>query len=146
MVAQLDGEIVSIATQGHISDWLTSYSTDLNALFNINVTGTHMVTTYFLPLLRKGHMKKIGNMYATSPTTHSHPLTHSRTSTLGSNTLAPKVAAYPLPAYKISKAALNALTVQYALALQKEGFVVVAINPGVRSLSIPPSPLNLILE
>jgi NAD(P)-dependent dehydrogenase (short-subunit alcohol dehydrogenase family) len=44
------------------------------------------------------------------------------------------VADYPLPAYKVSKAALNALTMQYALALQKEGFVVVAINPGVSSL------------
>ena len=39
--------------------------------------------------------------------------------------------AYPIPAYKVSKAALNALTVQYALELEKDGFIVQAINPGV---------------
>lgn len=92
----------------------TEKFTDLNKLFNINVTGTHMVTTYFLPLLRKGELKKVGNM----------------TSTLGSITLAPTVAEWPLLSYKVSKTALNALTVQYALELQKEGFVFVAMNPG----------------
>lgn len=38
-----------------------------------------------------------------------------------------------VPAYNISKAALNMLTVQWALALAKEGFTVMAISPGVRS-------------
>lgn len=35
------------------------------------------------------------------------------------------------PAYKISKAALNALTVQYALSYEGEGFTILAVNPGV---------------
>ena len=35
------------------------------------------------------------------------------------------------PSYKVSKAALHALTVQYALALEKEGFTVVSVSPGV---------------
>ncbi|KAB2570887.1 C-factor [Lasiodiplodia theobromae] len=35
-----------------------------------------------------------------------------------------------VPAYKISKAALNSLTVQYALELEGEGFTVVPISPG----------------
>lgn len=35
------------------------------------------------------------------------------------------------PAYKISKAALNALMVQYALSYEDEGFVFLAVNPGV---------------
>jgi NAD(P)-dependent dehydrogenase (short-subunit alcohol dehydrogenase family) len=37
----------------------------------------------------------------------------------------------PTPAYKVSKAALNMLTVQYALDLGKEGLIFIAINPGV---------------
>ena len=40
------------------------------------------------------------------------------------------------PSYKVSKAALHALTVQYALALEKEGFTVVSVSPGV-SLAYP---------
>lgn len=36
-----------------------------------------------------------------------------------------------LPAYKITKAALNMLTVQWALDYDKEGFTFVALTPGV---------------
>jgi NAD(P)-dependent dehydrogenase (short-subunit alcohol dehydrogenase family) len=38
---------------------------------------------------------------------------------------------FPTPAYKISKAVLDMLTVQYALAFAKEGFTFVALFPGV---------------
>lgn len=56
---------------------------------------------------------------------------------MGSLTMAEPFGIFPLPAYKISKAALNALTVQWAQALSSEGFVVTGINPGVSlSLSI----------
>lgn len=41
------------------------------------------------------------------------------------------------PAYKISKAALNALTVQYALSYQDEGFTFIALCPGVSSITLP---------
>lgn len=64
------------------------------------------------------------------------PLIYYSASTFGSLSLAEPFSVYPLPAYKISKAALNALTVQWAYALASEGFVVTAINPGV-SLSLP---------
>lgn len=57
-------------------------------------------------------------------------------STMGSLTMAEKFSGFPLPAYKISKAALNALTVQWAHALAKEDFVVVSLNPGVRINSL----------
>jgi NAD(P)-dependent dehydrogenase (short-subunit alcohol dehydrogenase family) len=50
---------------------------------------------------------------------------------MGSMAMADKFSAFPLPAYKISKAALNALTVQWSQALEGEGFVVVSLNPGV---------------
>lgn len=35
------------------------------------------------------------------------------------------------PAYKISKAALNMLTVQYAIELEEKGFTIAALSPGV---------------
>jgi NAD(P)-dependent dehydrogenase (short-subunit alcohol dehydrogenase family) len=99
---------------GHPSRQRNSPISTTYSLFNINITGTHMATTYFLPLLQKGESKKVGNM----------------TSTLSSITLAAAVAEWPLLSYKVSKAALNALTVQYALKLQKEGFIFIAMNPG----------------
>lgn len=50
---------------------------------------------------------------------------------MGSLALADKFAVFPLPAYKVSKATLNALTVQWAQALAGDGFVVISLNPGV---------------
>ena len=35
------------------------------------------------------------------------------------------------PAYNTTKAALNMLTVQYALSLESEGFTVFCVSPGV---------------
>lgn len=40
--------------------------TDLTDVLNTNVFGVHNVTRAFLPLLRKGELKKIGNMYICS--------------------------------------------------------------------------------
>ncbi|EGD85738.1 hypothetical protein H112_06657 [Trichophyton rubrum D6] len=88
--------------------------TDLNATLNINVVSVHIVTSAFLPLLRNGTMRKVFNM----------------STTMGSIGMAAKFRAAPAPSYKISKAALNMLTVQYALALEDEGFTVVAVSPG----------------
>jgi NAD(P)-dependent dehydrogenase (short-subunit alcohol dehydrogenase family) len=45
--------------------------------------------------------------------------------------LAPAYTWASLPAYKISKAALNNLTVQYSLDHAKDGFSFAAISPGV---------------
>jgi len=81
---------------------------------NVNVMGVHWTTQAFLPLLQKGSLKKVVNM----------------STTLGSITLAADAVAFPAPAYKISKAALNALTVQYALDHEKEGFTFMALCPG----------------
>lgn len=50
---------------------------------------------------------------------------------LGSTTLAPKYHTHmPTPAYKISKAALNMLTVQYAMDFADQGFIFFVICPG----------------
>lgn len=61
-----------------------------------------------------------------------------RSTTLGSFAKAEVYRLSPTPAYKITKAALNMLTVQYAQQYEADGFTVVAISPGV---SFPKSPL-----
>ena len=85
-------------------------------MFRDNVTGTHIVTTAFLPLLRTGHQKKVFNL----------------TTTLGSFGMQERYKVFPVPAYKIAKAALNMLTVQQAAAYGPQGFTVVCLSPGVR--------------
>ncbi|KAF3403152.1 hypothetical protein DPV78_004571 [Talaromyces pinophilus] len=92
---------------------------DLEFTMRINVTGVHLVTSAFLPLLKasktkSSQSKKIVNI----------------TSTLGSITWSHKSAIASVPAYKISKAALNMLTVQYASELSAQNFTVFAISPG----------------
>ncbi|KAL1969955.1 hypothetical protein VTN77DRAFT_7465 [Rasamsonia byssochlamydoides] len=87
---------------------------DLVPTFCANVNSVHLVTRAFLPLLRNGKEKKILNI----------------SSSMGSLTLAPQYTYQPVPAYKISKAALNMLTVQYALDEGKDGLIFLAVNPG----------------
>ena len=85
----------------------------LDTQMSTNVTGVHRVSSAFLPLLDRGKQKKIVNI----------------TSTLGSIGLVDKYAA-PLPAYKISKSALNMLTVQYSIDLNAKGYTVFCLSPG----------------
>ncbi len=86
----------------------------LSTTFATNVVGVNEVSAAFLPLLLKGLQKKIINV----------------SSTLGSIAMAKTFAFAPVPSYKISKAALNMLTNQYALQLADEGFTVLSISPG----------------
>ncbi|KAK2827854.1 hypothetical protein FQN49_007278 [Arthroderma sp. PD_2] len=87
---------------------------DLDSTFNSNVTSAHLVTSAFLPLLKKGSLKKVANI----------------STTLGSIGMAPTFKPFPVPAYKVSKAALNMLTVQYAQSFADEGFTFATISPG----------------
>ena len=79
-----------------------------------NVTSVHKVSSIFLPLLSNGQQKKIVNI----------------SSTLGSMAMKDYSAQAPVPSYKISKAALNMLTVQYSMDLAPTGFTVLAVSPG----------------
>ncbi|KAF4540697.1 Short chain oxidoreductase protein [Lasiodiplodia theobromae] len=92
----------------------TEDMTDLEDIFKINVLGVQYTTSAFLPLLKKGNAKKI--IVVSTP--------------LGSINSAPEWKWAQVPAYKISKAAVNMLTVQYALDLEDEGFTVVPLSPG----------------
>ncbi|KAK3385991.1 short-chain dehydrogenase-like protein [Podospora didyma] len=92
----------------------TSGATDLTSTFNANVLTAHNVTSTLLPLLERGKTKKIVNIGTT----------------LGSMGMAERYAMFPVPGYKISKAALNMLTLQYALELGPKGYLVFGIAPG----------------
>ncbi|TPR04689.1 Meiotically up-regulated protein [Aspergillus niger] len=87
---------------------------DLEYQLSVNVTGTHNVLRHYLPLMQNSNVKKIINI----------------SSAYGSMTSARAVSYAPCPAYKISKAALNALTVQYALSYEEEGFIFLSVSPG----------------
>jgi len=54
--------------------------------------------------------------------------------TFGSISKAVKFAMFPFPGCKITKTALNILTVQYALEFEKEGFTFFTVSPGVSIL------------
>ncbi|KAF2763105.1 NAD(P)-binding protein [Pseudovirgaria hyperparasitica] len=87
---------------------------NLDDVFRSNVTSVHMMTTSFIPLLREGDSKTVVNL----------------STTVGTFGMQDYFAAVPCPAYKITKAALNMLTVQYAQDYKKEGFTIIALTPG----------------
>jgi len=86
----------------------------LKSALDTNVIAVADVTDAFLPLLRQGKEKKIVNI----------------SSPMGSLNLASYTRKMPAASYKLSKAALNMLTVQYAQILEAEGFTVFAQSPG----------------
>ncbi|KIY03420.1 uncharacterized protein Z520_00111 [Fonsecaea multimorphosa CBS 102226] len=109
----LDVLINNAGVMPHCMDGIETMD-NIEDVFKVNVAAVHDVTAAFLPLLRKGGQKKVLNI----------------TSTLGSKAMAPQYWFAPVPAYKVSKAALNMLTLQYALELGKEGFTFLMVSPG----------------
>ncbi|PLN85679.1 NAD(P)-binding protein [Aspergillus taichungensis] len=87
---------------------------DLDSTFHVNVTGVHLLTQSLLPLLEKGTLKKVINV----------------STTVGSIGMARTYQLFSVPAYKITKAPLNMLTVQYALSFADQGFTFLAVSPG----------------
>jgi NAD(P)-dependent dehydrogenase (short-subunit alcohol dehydrogenase family) len=90
----------------------------MRSTYEVNVFGVVAVTHAMLPLLRRSNAARIVNM----------------SSPLGSLTLRANpqhlVARVGLLAYNSSKAALNAITLQYANELRGTGILVNAANPG----------------
>jgi len=88
------------------------------ATFETNVFGVVAVTQAFLPLLRKSEAGRIVNL----------------SSILGSNTLhsdpQSPIYDFKLPAYNVSKSAVNAYTVQLAYELRDTPIKVNAAHPG----------------
>jgi len=92
----------------------TCTSEQLMTTFEANVIGVQCVTTAFLPLLEAGTLKRVINV----------------SSTLSSITLASKFKPVPSHAYKVSKAALNMLNAQWAVAYAEAGFTFLLVSPG----------------
>ncbi|MFG1813878.1 SDR family NAD(P)-dependent oxidoreductase [Kribbella sp. NPDC049174] len=91
----------------------------VRAVFDTNVFGVIAVTNAMLPLLRRSAAPRIVNVSS-----------HGGSVTLTCDPDGPFAALLPSAAYVPSKAALNALTVQYANELRKDGFLVNAVAPG----------------
>ncbi|GAP88229.1 putative short chain dehydrogenase reductase [Rosellinia necatrix] len=109
----LDVLINNAGIAKYVTDGIKSMD-NLEESFTTNVMGVHWVTREFLPLLQKGTLKKVANI--------STPM--------GCTSIAKITAFLPVPAYKVSKAALNALTAHYAVEYEKEGFSFIALCPG----------------
>jgi NAD(P)-dependent dehydrogenase (short-subunit alcohol dehydrogenase family) len=91
----------------------------VRAVFETNVFGVIAVTNAMLPLLRRSPAPRIVNVSS-----------HAGSLTLTSDPDGPFAALLPSAAYTPSKAALNALTVQYANELRKDGILINAVAPG----------------
>ncbi|PXX71629.1 NAD(P)-dependent dehydrogenase (short-subunit alcohol dehydrogenase family) [Nocardia tenerifensis] len=88
-------------------------------VFETNVFGVITTTNAMLPLLRRSPAARIVNVAS-----------HAASTTLLSDPDGPFAGLLPSAAYTPSKAALTALTVQYANELRKDGMLVNAVAPG----------------
>ncbi|MEU6782285.1 SDR family NAD(P)-dependent oxidoreductase [Nonomuraea angiospora] len=91
----------------------------VRVVFETNVLGVIAVTNAMLPLLRRSPAPRIVNVSSAAGSL-----------TLNSNPDGPFTALPASAAYSPSKTALNALTVQYANELRKDGILVNAADPG----------------
>ena len=98
---------------------------DFTESFLVNVGGPFLTTRYCLPLLKDGREKKVVNI----------------TSTMGSIQLSTG----DMVPYRVSKAALNMLTKNMAIAYRPSGITVVGLHPGwVRTdMGGPEAPLSV---
>ncbi|GGO69025.1 SDR family oxidoreductase [Nonomuraea cavernae] len=88
-------------------------------VFETNVFGVIAVTNAMLPLLRRSSAARIVNLSSGAASLN-----------ITSNPYGPLTGLPPSAAYAPSKSALNALTVQYANELRKDGILVNAVSPG----------------
>ncbi|KAL4955444.1 hypothetical protein BDW69DRAFT_160747 [Aspergillus filifer] len=87
---------------------------DLEFQLSVNVTGAHNVIRELLPLMQESKVKKVASV----------------SSAYASMVLASNLTFASCPAYKISKAALNALIVQFSLDYKDEDFIFFVLSPG----------------
>ena len=83
--------------------------------FKVNVLGVIHSTNSFLPLLRNGMTKKVVTISSGG----------------GDRETVLKSGLAQMTAYGASKAAVNVVVAKYAIKLQKEGFTVIALAPGI---------------
>lgn len=118
-------------------DWTRRTLEELGTCLKTNLFGTISVTQALLPLLRKGHEKKIWVVSSTvgsigGPLSEGPHMAMCRFST-PAVTLERKClirSPPPVPADAISKAALNMYTRKLAIELRPENFTVIPFSPG----------------
>ncbi|KAL7920130.1 hypothetical protein ACQKWADRAFT_299438 [Trichoderma austrokoningii] len=92
----------------------TMNAEELIHIFDVNVAAAHRVTAALIPSLQRGKQKKVIMV----------------SSSAGSVAWADRYLMSPAYAYKITKAAMSMLTIQYAMEYKKEGFTFLALSPG----------------
>ncbi|KAJ7182775.1 hypothetical protein C8R43DRAFT_868266 [Mycena crocata] len=95
---------------------------DLIDNFKVNTVGVVHTINAFLPLLRKGAMKKVISL----------------STGLADAEYAVRTGAEAYAPYSISKAALNMAVAKYAVHLKAEGFTFLALSPGLVNTSTSP--------
>ncbi len=103
----------------------------VRAVFETNVLGVIAVTNAMLPLLRRSPAPRIVNVSS-----------HAASLTLAADPDGPFAALLPSAAYSPSKSALNALTVQYANELRKDGILVNAVAPASSTPTATTTPVS----
>jgi NAD(P)-dependent dehydrogenase (short-subunit alcohol dehydrogenase family) len=99
----------------------------LEETLRVNTIGVHRVSSAFLPLLEKGKLKKLVIVSSELGSMHEKDFS----------------AMVPTASYKVSKAAVNMIMVQYALELKPKGFTVFCVNPGWLKTDMGGSVANL---
>lgn len=117
-----------------IQDKSISIRDGFNKSWDVNVAGTHVLTTLAVPLLLKAKAPRLA--FVTSGTSSIHETTI-RDVLPFSRINAPPEAGWPKPAgpnpitsYRSSKAGLNMLMREWARILENDGVVVHCISPG----------------
>jgi NAD(P)-dependent dehydrogenase (short-subunit alcohol dehydrogenase family) len=90
--------------------------------FKINTIGVVHTINAFLPLLRQGSVKKVISL----------------SSGVGDLDFTLQTESGATPSYCISKAALNMVVAKYAAQFKEEGFVFLAISPGLVDTAVGP--------
>ena len=98
---------------------------ELNNLYNINVSSTHLVTTSFYPLL-----KLSASTNSSLPMCAARGLVINFSSITASITLAPAFGQVMVYSYALAKCALNMMTKMSAYEFKHDGILCVAVHPG----------------
>ncbi|KAJ5788399.1 hypothetical protein N7457_003389 [Penicillium paradoxum] len=104
-----------------------------NRSWDVNVTGAHMMTIRFLPLLLKSQDPRL--LFITSGLSSLHEASGPNDSNIPSRSAeSPKM--LPFVAYRSAKAGLNMLMVEWANKLKNDGVKVWAVSPGLMATSL----------
>lgn len=113
--AALISNTSAFRTLGDFADDPQTLVKDLQTSFDVNVVGIVNTVNAFIPLLRKGHEKKVFTL----------------TTGMADLDLVNQFDIAIAPSYSISKAALNMAIAKYSALYKSEGILFMAVSPGV---------------